>query len=221
MTGADRGLPTSVRTRLVRHAQAVRVDPNHVLARFAAERYLYRLSRSPYADRFVLKGALLLIAWLGETIRPTRDMDLLGFGDLSEDSLARIFRHVCETEVEPDGLDFLPATLRIVPIRAEEVYGGQRATLEARLGKARLHVLVDVGVGDAVSPEPEWLEYPGLLDFPRARLRAYRPETSIAEKVHAMVTLAEANSRMRDFFDVSALAARMSFDGTVLVQAFR
>jgi len=103
----------------------------------------------------------------------------------------------------------------------EDAYGGQRATLEARLGNARLHVQVDVGVGDAVSPEPEWLEYPGMLDFPRPRLLAYRPETSIAEKVHAMVTLGEANSRMRDFFDVSALAARMSFDGAVLARSLR
>jgi hypothetical protein len=221
MSTAAGGLPRSVHVRLVRHAKAIGADPNHVLGRFAAERFLYRLSRSPHVEQFVLKGAMLMIAWLGETIRPTRDTDLLGFGDLSEQALARTFREICATEVEDDGLEFLPASLRVAPIRVEDVYGGQRATLEARLGNARLYMQVDVGAGDAVSPEPEWLEYPALLDFPRPRLRAYRPETSIAEKVHAMVTLAEANSRMRDFFDVDALAAHMSFDGAVLVRALR
>ena len=96
-----------------------------------------------------------------------------------------------------------------------------RATLEARLGKARLRVRLDVGIGDAMIPEPEWLEYPGLLEFPRPRLRAYRPETTIAEKLHAMVVLGEANSRMRDFFDVLALAERRRFDGGLLAEAVR
>jgi predicted nucleotidyltransferase component of viral defense system len=221
VTQATRGLPASVHVRLVRHARAVGADPNHVLARFAAERFLYRLSRSPHGERFVLKGALLMLVWLGETIRPTRDADLLGFGDLSEAALARIFREICETDVERDGVEFVAASVRVAPIRVEDPYGGQRVVLDARLGNARLRVQVDVGVGDAVSPAPEWLEYPGLLDFPRPRLRAYRPETSIAEKVHAMVTLAEANSRMRDFFDVHALSSRLAFHGVPLAQALR
>ncbi len=98
---------------------------------------------------------------------------------------------------------------------------GSGVTLLGRLGPARLRVQVDVGVGDAVSPEPEWLEYPSLLDLPRPRLRAYRPETAIAEKVQAMVVLGAKNSRMRDFFDVHALAMRESFDGDVLTRSLR
>jgi hypothetical protein len=89
------------------------------------------------------------------------------------------------------------------------------------LGKARLRVQVDVGIGDAVTPDPEWLEYPSLLDFPRPRLRAYRPETAIAEKLHAMVVLGEVNSRMRDFFDVHALSEHNRFDGDLLARAVR
>jgi hypothetical protein len=77
-----KGLARSVQTRLVHHAHALGVDPNLVLARYAAERLLYRLSCSGYANRFVLKGALMLLVWLGETIRPTRDVDLLGSGAL-------------------------------------------------------------------------------------------------------------------------------------------
>ena len=215
------GLAQSVQTRLVRHAKALGADPNLVLARYATERLLYRLSRSPHADRFVLKGALLLTVWLGEAIRPTRDADLLGFGDLSGEALTATFAEICAVPVEPDGLTLDVSSIHVIAIRAEDTYGGQRVTLLARLGPARLRIQVDVGIGDAVTPEPEWIEYPSLLDLPRPRLRAYRPETAIAEKVHAMVTLGSKNSRMRDLFDVHALATRQSFDGDTLVRSLR
>ena len=215
------GLAASVQARLVQHAKGTGVDPNHVLVRFAAERFLYRLSRSVYAERFVLKGALLMLVWLGESIRSTRDADLLGFDDLSEAAIAQIFADVCNTDVEPDGMHYLGSTIRVAPIRPEDVYGGWRATLQARLGNARLPVQVDIGIGDAVTPAPEWLDYPGLLDLPRARLRAYRPETAIAEKLHAMVVLGEANSRIKDFFDIHALSRHRRFDLDILTQAVR
>lgn len=215
------GLAQSVQTRLVGHAKKLGVDANLVLARYATERLLYRLSRSRHADRFVLKGALLLLAWLGETIRPTRDADLLGLGDVSDNTLAATFAEICATDVEPDGMTFDTSSIRVDAIRPEDEYGGQRVTLLGRLGPARLRVQVDVGAGDAVSPEPEWLLYPSLLDLSRPRLRAYRPETAIAEKVHAMVVLGAKNSRMRDFFDVHALAMRESFDGDVLARSMR
>jgi hypothetical protein len=205
----------------VRHAKALDVDPNLVLARFATERLLYRLSRSRHADRFVLKGALLLLVWLGEAIRPTRDADLLGFGDLDPDGIGRTFTEVCAVEVEPDGIRFDAGSIRVTAIRPEDAYGGQRVTLLGHLGPARLRVQVDVGIGDAVFPEPEWLDFPSLLDLPRPRLRAYRPETAIAEKLHAMVVLGSKNSRMRDFFDIHALAMHGQFDGERLAGAVR
>lgn len=213
------GLSQSVQTRLVTHAKRIDVDPNVVLARYATERLLHRLSRSRYADRFVLKGGLMLIAWLGEFTRPTRDADLLGYGDLSFASLEATFREICDTHVEPDGLTFDQSTLRVAPIRHDDDYGGWRVVLVARLGPARLRVQVDVGIGDAVEPPPRMLDYPSLLDAPRPRLLAYQPETTIAEKFHAMVELGEANSRLRDFFDVRVLAERRAFDGATLARA--
>jgi Nucleotidyl transferase AbiEii toxin, Type IV TA system len=218
---ATTGLARSVQVRLGRHARAIDADLNLVLARYGTERFLYRLSRSPYAERFVLKGALLLLVWLGETFRPTRDADLLGFGDMSGQSVAEMFRECCVLEVESDGLVFDPGSVSVDAIRAEDVYGGQRAIIRALLGSARIKVQVDVGIGDAVEPPAEWLDYPSLLDLPRPRLRAYRPETVVAEKLHTMVALGAINSRMRDFFDVHALAARESFDGARLVRAVR
>ena len=213
MNSARDGLARSVQVRLVQHAKAIGSDPNLVLTRFAAERFLYRLSRSPYAERFVLKGALLLLAWLGDTHRPTRDADLLGFGELSDEALMRIFVEICNTDVEPDALVFLPDTVRVEPIRGEDAYGGQRVTLDAILGAARLRVQVDIGIGDAVVPPPKWLDYPGLLDdLPHPRLRAYTPATVIAEKIHAVVFLGLRNSRMKDFFDLHALARKGGHD---------
>lgn len=215
------GLARSLQARLVRHAKSLNIDPNLVFARYATERLLYRLSRSQYAERFVLKGALLLLVWLGETIRPTRDADLLGIGELDAGALVQIFRELCAVHVEPDGISFDAASVRVSAIRPEDAYGGQRVTLRAFLGQARIRVQVDVGIGDAVTPTPEWLEYPSLLDLPRPRLRAYNPETVIAEKVHAMVILGSKNSRMRDFFDVHALAMHENFDGALLTRAIR
>lgn len=141
---------------------------------------------------------------------------------MSGEALIRIFRDVCAMEAEPDAMTYLVDSIRVADIRPEDAYGGKRVTLQSRLGKtARLSIQVDVGIGDAVSPEPVWLEYPSLLQLPGARLRAYRPETAIAEKFHAMVTLGAKNSRMRDFFDIDALAKHESFDGRVLTEAMR
>ena len=213
------GLAQSVQTRLVMHAKATGTDPNLVLVRYAMERLLYRLSCSPHADRFILKGGLMLLVWFGEEIRPTRDADLLGFGDLDADALKRTFTEICAMQVELDALVFDEASIQVSRIREDDAHGGQRVTVLARLGPARLKLQVDIGIGDVVSPEPEWIEYPSLLNLPRPRLRAYRPETSIAEKLHAMVSLGSHNSRMRDYFDLHALAMRNSFDGEVLARA--
>jgi predicted nucleotidyltransferase component of viral defense system len=221
MSPASGGLAQSVQTRLLNHARAIDADPNGILARYGLERFLHRLARSTHADRFVLKGGMLLRVWLGESSRPTRDADLLGYGDLSVVELRRIFREVCVVAVEPDGVSYAADSVRVAPIRVEDAYGGQRVRLRGLLGKAQLTVQVDVGIGDAVTPEPEWLDYPSLLDLPRPRLRAYRPETTIAEKFHAMVILGMANSRMRDFFDIYELARHREFDGLALASAIR
>jgi predicted nucleotidyltransferase component of viral defense system len=199
------GLPRSVLTRLARHAREVGADPNLVFTRYALERLLYRLSQSAHADRFILKGGLLLLAWLGETFRPTRDLDLLGYGDLSDDSLIRIFSDVCTVEVVPDGMTYLGQSVRAGPIRATDEYGGRRVAIEALCGAARAKVQVDVGLGDVVSPAPVRLEYPALLEFPAPLLRSYTPESVIAEKLHALVDLGLRNSRMKDYFDLQAL----------------
>ena len=219
MSGEREGLARSVQVRLARHAKEIGVDPNLVLTRYGVERFLYRLSRSRHAEQFVLKGALLLLVWLGETLRPTRDADLLGFGEISDDALVKIFREVGAVEVEPDAVTFDADSVAVAAIREEDAYGGRRVTLRGQLGAARLTIQVDIGIGDAVTPGPQWLEYPSLLDLPRPRLRAYPRESVVAEKVHAMVLLGMRNSRMKDYFDVHALLREEQMDAAELVHA--
>jgi len=221
MSKKEDGLPASIRAKLLNHAKGLGLEYNRILDRYALERYLYRLSKSKYANRFVLKGALLMLVWLGETIRPTRDADLLGYGDMDKTALERIFQDICSITVEPDAIEFQPDTVKVEDIRKNDPYGGRRVTLKSQLGNARIDVQVDVGIGDVIIPEPVWLDYPSLLDLPSARVRAYQPETSIAEKLHAMAVLGLPNSRMKDFFDIAALAERGHFDGEKLGSAIK
>ena len=214
-----RNVVASVQAKLVERSRELGVEHQLTLARFAGERLLYRLSTSEFADRFILKGAALLLLWLGEPIRPTKDVDLLGFGDTSAGALGRVFGALCAIEAADDGLTFLPDSIQVEPIREDQEYGGMRVKLMAMLGNVRIPLQVDVGAGDAVVPPPEIREFPGLLNFPRATLRMYRPETSIAEKTEAMVRLGLANSRMKDFFDIHELASTQAFDGDALRRA--
>jgi predicted nucleotidyltransferase component of viral defense system len=214
------GLARSVQTRLARHAREIGSDPNLILTRYCVERFLYRLSRSPHAERFVLKGALVLLVWLGETLRPTRDADLLGFGDLSDTQLLATFREICDVRVDAaDAVSFDAASVKIAPIREADAYGGRRVTLVAKVGAARVKVQVDIGMGDAITPAPEWLEYPSLLGFPAPKLSAYPRETVVAEKLHAIVLLGLSNSRMKDYFDLLALLREGELNETLLAAA--
>lgn len=216
MKHGPRNIVASVQARLVERSRELGVEHQLTLARFAGERLLYRLSTSEFAERFILKGAALLLLWLGESIRPTKDVDLLGFGDTSATALRRVFVALCAIESADDGLTFQADSIQVEAIRETQEYGGMRIKIMARLGNVRIPLQVDVGAGDAVVPPPELLDFPGLLDFPRARLRMYRPETSIAEKTEAMVRLGLANSRMKDFFDIYSLATTRTFDGDTL-----
>lgn len=219
MTGRTEGVARSVHTRLVRHAKERGLDPTQVFSRYATERLLYRLSRSEHAPRFVLKGAVLLLACYGEATRPTRDADLLGSGDVSAEALSRTFTEVCLVPVEEDGMVFEADSVAVRPIRGGDEYGGQRVTVLGRLGAGKVRVQVDVGVGDAVHPAAAILEIPTILDSAPPRLKAYPPESVVAEKLQAMVHLGLANTRLKDFFDLHLLAMSRAFQGAVLTEA--
>lgn len=154
---------------------------------------------------------MLLATWFDEPHRATRDVDLLGFGDAAEDALLGTFREIMAVEVD-DGVSFDLKGLRIEAIREEVEYGGSRIRTTAALAGARVPITVDIGFGDAVEPGVEDIDLPVLLDMPSPHLRAYPPETVIAEKFHAMVVLGRANSRMKDYYDVWMLTSAFDIE---------
>ncbi|MGB5107793.1 MAG: nucleotidyl transferase AbiEii/AbiGii toxin family protein [Candidatus Zixiibacteriota bacterium] len=214
-------LDASVRQRLLNLSRERKEDFNLILTRYAIERFLYRLSKSKHADRFILKGAMLMAIWIGEVHRPTRDLDLLGFGEAEAETLGAAISEICRAEVEKDGLEFDADGVDIEEIRENQEYPGQRVKVNVTLGNAKIRIQIDVGFGDAVTPKANVISYPVLLQYPAPRIRAYPKETQIAEKLQSMVFLGMANSRMKDFYDVFILAKTFSFDGDTLVQAIK
>ncbi len=212
-------LPASILARLLNLAKARGDNYNLLLNRFALERLLCRISLSPHADRFLLKGALLFVLWYDDPHRPTRDADLLGFGQNDADHLIGTFRDIAAMNLG-DGIRFDPQSVRASAIREEGTYGGTRINLSARLGSARCALQIDVGFGDAVTPAAAKLVFPVLLqDFQAPVLRVYPVYSVIAEKYQAMVMLGQANSRMKDFYDLAVISRRTELDGAILVRA--
>jgi predicted nucleotidyltransferase component of viral defense system len=216
---APRDLVASVHRRLLNLARERREELEYLLTRYALERLLFRLSASPHANQFVLKGAVLFVAWTDQPHRATRDLDFLSYGDPAPSRLATVFRDLCATPVVDDGLVFDPESVHASPIREAQQYEGVRVRLTARLGTARLPLQIDIGFGDAVTPAPVGVTVPALLNLPAPLLRAYPRETVVAEKFQAMVMLGIANSRMKDFYDLWTLARLFAFDGLTLTRA--
>lgn len=212
-------LAASVCARLYNRAKQTGDDYQTLLTGYCFERFLYRLGRSELRDRFVLKGAMLLRVWSEQPYRATRDLDLLRRGDGSFAAIRDDLRAVLATAVEPDGLVFDVAGMRLEAIRAEDEYAGTRATLQAHCGTARLSLQIDMGLGDAVWPQPEECVYPALLDLPAPTVLAYPRDAVVAEKFEALVVLGDRNSRIKDFFDLYHLACHFEFERDRLAES--
>jgi predicted nucleotidyltransferase component of viral defense system len=212
-------LAASVHQRLLNQARATGRPFNELLQYFAMERFLYRLSKSPRGGSFVLKGGLLLALWRVSVTRATKDIDLLGHVPNDVDGVVVLMRDACSQAVEPDGVEFDPASVAGERIAEEAEYEGVRVRFRGRLGNARLSLQVDVGFGDAVVPGPVEAEYPTILDLPPPLVRAYTRENVVAEKFHTMFRRGLLNSRLRDYFDVWALSRQFDFEGPLLSRA--
>jgi hypothetical protein len=209
----------SVRARINNKAKADNVNTQFLLTRYALERMLYRLAVSEHRDSFLLKGALLFDLWYDVPLRPTRDIDLLGFGMAEIPHLINVFEDLCAIEVE-DGINFDAASINAEEIRKDANYSGTRLTVLGIIDGAKCTVQVDVGYGDAVTPAPEMATYPVMLeDMPAPELRVYPQYTVIAEKFEAIVSLGMANSRMKDYFDLWVLLRNADLEPSILEQA--
>jgi len=217
----NQNLAISVHQRLLNKSQELSENFNRLLSRYVQERLLYRLSKSEHAQKFILKGAMLFVAWTGHLHRPTKDLDLLGYGADSVAEITSLFRQICNVTVLADGVVFDPESVQVEDIRDQQVYGGKRVRLIGNLGSAHIPIHIDVGFGDAVTPDATLEKFPTLLDFPPPMIRIYPPETVIAEKLQALIALGIQNSRMKDFFDLWQLARSFNFESDALSTAIR
>ncbi|MBN2103505.1 nucleotidyl transferase AbiEii/AbiGii toxin family protein [bacterium] len=216
-----KNLPASVRQQLLNISRETDTNYQLLLIRYAIERLLYRLSISPYQEQFILKGAMLFAIWSGIPQRGTRDLDLLAYGENNPDAIRAMMHSIIQQPVDNDGLIFDENSIRIDEIREPDAYNGYRIRLKVLLEKAEIPVQVDLGFGDAVTPEAQLIDYPGLLHFPATHLRAYTPETVIAEKLQAIVNLGIANSRIKDYYDLFVILDHFNLSSKGLALAIQ
>jgi predicted nucleotidyltransferase component of viral defense system len=212
-------LAHSVRQRLLNLSRKTAEPFDLVLTRYALERLLYRISQSKWKTNFLLKGAMLFSLWHDSPHRPTKDLDLMAYGNKDAGFLKEVFQSLCNLEVENDGIEFIAESVTCNEIREGNIYHGLRVKVMSTLAGAKLRLQVDIGFGDVVVPEPENIIYPTLLEFPPPRLRAYSRYTMVAEKFHAMVALGIGNSRMKDFYDLWIMAEHFEYEGLVVCNA--
>jgi len=218
---SPRNIPASVRQRILNRAKSDRRPFNELLQYYAMERFLYRLSQSAHADRFILKGALMLRVWRSPELRSTMDIDMLGRTSNKEADIIAQIRDILSMDMEADGLAFDADSIQTERITEDADYEGIRIRFRGTLDSARINMQVDIGFGDVVYPEPEESELPTMLDLPAPRLLCYSRESVIAEKFEAMVKLGVLNSRMKDFYDIWLLSRQFDFDGAKLAEAIR
>jgi predicted nucleotidyltransferase component of viral defense system len=190
-----------------------------VLQQYAMERFLYRISKSKHAQSVVLKGALLLKTIGIPNARPTMDIDMLRTGKADQASLLSLVKDCATLDVAADGLDFIADSAVAEEIAKDSEYKGTRILMDARMDNVRLKIQIDFGVGDVMVPGPRMIEYPVFLGGDTIELLAYPVESAIAEKLQAMVALGNANSRMKDFYDVWICSTHLDLNGKTLLKA--
>jgi len=219
MAKSIKNITASVHQRLLNKAKESSRPFNELLQHFAIERFIYRLSKSPHSDRFILKGALMFSVWSGPASRPTMDIDLLGNIENRLEVIIAAIKDACAMDVEADGISFNAETVEAGRITEDAEYKGVRVRVQGGLGNARVSLQIDIGFGDVIVPGPSKVAYPALLDFPAPELNGYTMESTIAEKFQAMVKLGVLNSRMKDFYDIWILSREFDFKGEILAEA--
>lgn len=216
-----KNIAAAVRQRLLNKSRSDIRPFQELVQYYAMERFLYRLSQSHHANRFILKGALMLRIWQTPDIRPTMDIDLLGRTNNDMSLLISNITDILSVDVEPDGLSFFPDDITAERITEDAEYEGIRIWFPAKLDTMTLNMQIDIGFGDVIYPGPEKSEIPTILEFPAPFLLCYSRESSIAEKFEAMLKLRELNSQMKDFYDIWLLSRQFGFDGKTLSEAIK
>ena len=211
----------SIRSKLLNVAKKEDVFYQTVLTRYFQERLLYRMSQTRFRNNFYLKGGALLYAFERFAARPTLDIDFLGH-DISNEGAAIIaaFREICSVPYEEDGIVFDTERMTAQNITEFKDYHGIRLSIPVKMDTISQVLTMDIGFGDVVTPSPVNLEYPLLLEhLPVPNILAYSIETVIAEKMHAVIDLADQSSRMKDYYDLYNLLSKEKYNTDTLQEA--
>jgi predicted nucleotidyltransferase component of viral defense system len=220
MTEARKNIAASIQGRLKNEAEQTGKPFAEVLQYYGMERFLYRLSKSQYADKFVLKGGLLFYGWNIPLRRPTRDIDFRGYLDNSNKGILLAIKGVIAEPVPDDGVLFNKAGINVEQTQIDADYAGVRVKITGYLGKARIPIQIDIGFSDVIASRTELVDYPTLLTDTKAlRLKAYPKESIVSEKFHAMIHHAELNSRLKDYYDIWLIAENFEFESRALKKA--
>ena len=216
-----KNIEASVKAQLQNKAKEENSPFAEVLQYYGMERFLYRFSKSKYADKFVLKGALLFAVWQIPERRTTLDTDFLGRFDNQVAAIEAVIKDVCNISVAPDGVKFDSTVVQGRKIKEDADYEGVRVKFTGFLDRARIPMQIDIGFGDIVYPKTKVIDYPVILDFPKPRLNGYPQESVISEKFEAMIKLGLLNSRMKDFYDIWLMMRQFEFKGINLANAIK
>lgn len=220
MTQAVRNIPASILARLKNRAEVLGRPYAEILQYYGMERFLYRLFKTRYAAKFILKGGLLFYAWNIPLRRPTKDIDFRGYITNNITQLREIFQEVMDIPAPEDGLLFDLDSISIADTQIDADYQGVRVKLTARLARSRIPIQIDIGFTDELAFRAESVEYPKILpDLQQVRLKGYPKESMVAEKFHAMIRHGDLNSRMKDYYDLWLISETFEFEGQALQKA--
>jgi len=216
-----KNIKASIKARLQNKAKETNRPFSEILQYYSMERFLYRFSRSKYADKFILKGALMFTVWQVPERRTTLDIDFLARYDNKVTDIEMVMKDICNMSVESDGLIFDSKTVNGKKIKEDADYEGVRVKFMGFLERSRIPMQIDVGFGDIIYPKPKIIDYPVILDFPKPHLKGYPAESVVSEKFEAMVKLGLLNSRMKDFYDIWLMMRQFDFNGLELAEALK
>ena len=214
-------IAASVLTRLKNKAKETGRSYQLCLQLFCQEEFLRRLEKSKYAENFVLKGGLFIYSLTGFDSRVTVDVDfLLRQMPNTPEQLKTVLEEIIAT---PTGNDFISFEIKDVdPIAVAKKYAGIGASVVARIKNTKTPFSIDFGVGDVIVPKQEKRKIPTQLDnFTSPTVNTYSLETTVAEKLDAILVLMEFSSRMKDYYDIYYLANKFDFDGATLTKALK
>lgn len=210
--------PAGILDRLkhVRRTRYPNLPPNTMLLLYAQQGFLARLDASPYAEQFVLKGALSLFARYGDAARPTQDLDLAAQGmPNTPEQIRTVLDTLCATPFA-DGLDFDPRSVQVSPINEAFDYPGVTARLRTTLGPSQVTLQLDFSFGNVITPAPVQASFPALLRDEGVPIAIYPLETVITEKFAALVEIGEATTRMKDLYDLHVILSTETFQAGIV-----